>query len=396
MAPLFQRPENALKRSEELLAVGQSAAALQTLTNALMNKKAASSGTDVVWTVIKKVIELAVEQRKSTVLRESLQLFRNMTQNTNIELIEKAVGYTLQLAEEKVKLARKTADKIALEAIEDLEEMETPESMLLSVVSAEQSKDRTDRAVVTPWLKFLWENFRNMVDLLKNNLKLEKLYQDISRQAIQFCLEYQRKAEYQKLSEMLRTHLQFAVKGPQQQHKVNLNDADTIQRFMDTRFYQLKVATDMELWQESFKVIEDIHNLIVQTRRTVKVAALADYYDKLARNTGKDSWCGGVATGSRQCAFEYTFGANCSSPARTVIIEDSSIQSNKEAYIIVAFADTTNQSIIDQKSGAAECVGERTCRAKTAVLFAGEAVPPIVDMQVACTNSARPCGPTCR
>jgi translation initiation factor 3 subunit A len=76
-----------------------------------------------------------------------------------------------------VTAAQAKADQITLDAIDDLEASETPESIMLSTVSGEQSKDRTDRAVVTPWLKFLWEAYRTVLDILRNNARLEILYQ---------------------------------------------------------------------------------------------------------------------------------------------------------------------------------------------------------------------------
>jgi translation initiation factor 3 subunit A len=81
------------------------------------------------------------------------------------------------LAESKVSEAQEKADKINIDNVEDLEATETPESIILSTVSGEVSKDRTDREVVTPWLKFLWEAYRTALDILRNNARIEVLYQ---------------------------------------------------------------------------------------------------------------------------------------------------------------------------------------------------------------------------
>src|SRR5579859_7683516 len=97
----------------------------------------------------------------------------------------------IELAEQKVTEAQAKADEVqagldqtsAAANIEDLEASETPESILLSTVSGEQSRDRTDRAIVTPWLKFLWETYRTVLDILKNNARLEVRYQKTATNA---------------------------------------------------------------------------------------------------------------------------------------------------------------------------------------------------------------------
>ncbi len=167
--------------------------------------------------------------------------------------------------------------------VEDLEASETPESILLSTVSGEQSRDRTDRAIVTPWLKFLWETYRTVLDIFKNNARLEVMYQTTAHQAFQFCSKYARKTEFRRLCELLRNHLQNAAKFSSQMHAINLSDPDTLQRHLDTRFQQLNVAVELELWQEAFRSVEDIHTLLSLSKRPAKNVMMANYFEKLTR-----------------------------------------------------------------------------------------------------------------
>ena len=54
-------------------------------------------------------------------------------------------------------------------------------SVLLSTVSGEDTQDRTDRIMLMPWVKFLWESFRNVLELLKNNRQLEAIYVHVAK-----------------------------------------------------------------------------------------------------------------------------------------------------------------------------------------------------------------------
>jgi translation initiation factor 3 subunit A len=195
------------------------------------------------------------------------------------------------LAEQKVTEAQAKADEVqstletstTTQSIDDLEATETPESILLSTVSGEVSRDRTDRAIVTPWLKFLWETYRTVLDIFKNNARLELMYQSTAHQAFQFCSKYARKTEFRRLCELLRNHLQNAAKFSSQMHAINLSDPDTLQRHLDTRFQQLNVAVELELWQEAFRSVEDIHTLLSLSKRPAKNVMMANYFEKLTR-----------------------------------------------------------------------------------------------------------------
>ncbi|KAF9581093.1 eukaryotic translation initiation factor 3 subunit A [Lunasporangiospora selenospora] len=281
MAP-FAKPESVLRRADELIAVGQNAAALEALHDVIVSKRSRSVALSSLEPIVLKFVELCVNLRKGKIAKEGLHQYKNISQNTSIATIELVIKKFISMSEEKVQEAQAKADQITLE-VDDLEATETPESILLSSVSGEQNKDRTDRAVVTPWLKFLWEAYRTVLDILRNNARLEALYQITAHQAFQFCLKYTRKTEFRRLCDLLRNHLQNVAKYAHQAHSINLNEPESLQRHLDTRFLQLNAAAELELWQEAFRSVEDIHNLMTMSKKMPKPFMMANYYEKLTK-----------------------------------------------------------------------------------------------------------------
>lgn len=288
--PPHQKPENVLKRAHELIGVGQAPAALTLLHEHITSKRSRNVPIASLEPVMLLLVELSVEQKKGKLTKDALYQYKNIAQNSNVGTIELVLKKFLELAAGKVTAAQQKADEVqtSIDAtgaagVDDLEATETPESIMLATVSGEQSKDRTDRAIVTPWLKFLWEAYRTVLDILRNNARLEILYQSTAMQAFDFCQKYARKTEFRRLCELLRNHVQTAAKYSQQMHAINLNDPDTLQRHLETRFQQLNVAVELELWQEAFRSVEDIHTLLNLSKRPPKNVMMANYYEKLTR-----------------------------------------------------------------------------------------------------------------
>ena len=60
---------------------------------------------------------------------------------------------------------------------------------LRTVRIVDPEKAQRDTVVLFPALKFLWEVYRAVLDILKSNLKLERLHHGAAVAALRFCAE---------------------------------------------------------------------------------------------------------------------------------------------------------------------------------------------------------------
>ena len=106
------------------------------------------------------------------------------------------------MAEQRTEKARQESAESAAE-VDDLDNLNTPEMIMLSAVSGEDAQDRSDRKILMPWVKFLWESYCQCLELLRTNLRVERLYHDIAQQAFRFCLKYQVSSPTQRHSNIV-------------------------------------------------------------------------------------------------------------------------------------------------------------------------------------------------
>ena len=199
--------------------------------------------------------------------------------------------HLLDLSEAKASAAKAKADKVALAAaarVSDLDQEESPESIMLSSMTEEGAKDRTNREVVVPWLKFLWENYRAILELIYKIPKLDKTYHKTCEKAFKFCLEYRRVMEFKRLCDILRSQLASLQKViPMSVIRNNRPQwewtAELLEYHLQTRFAQLEVATQLELWNEGYRTVEDIYSIIVSGKKNPKSKLMMTYYEKLAK-----------------------------------------------------------------------------------------------------------------
>lgn len=285
MARYTQRPENALKRANEFIEVGKPLRALDTLQEVFRNKRwnYAYSET-IIEPLMYKYLYLCVELKKSHIAKEGLFQYRNMFQLVNVNSLENVIRAYLRMAEEHTEAAQaQSSAAVAVLELDDLDNIATPESILMSAVCGEDAQDRSDRTILLPWVKFLWESYCQCLELLRINTHCEALYHDIARMAFNFCLKYNRKSEFRRLCDKLRKHLEDICKSTNNQNTgVSITKLETQQLCLETRLFQLDCAIQMELWQEAYKAIEDIHGLMALSKKTPVPKTMANYYQKLA------------------------------------------------------------------------------------------------------------------
>ncbi|GAB4848520.1 Eukaryotic translation initiation factor 3 subunit A [Ancistrocladus abbreviatus] len=277
----FAKPENALKRAEELINVGQKQDALQALHDIITSKRY-RAWQKTLERIMFKYVELCVDMRRGRFAKDGLIQYRIVCQQVNVNSLEEVIKHFMHLSTERAEMARNQAQALeeALD-VDDLEADKRPEDLMLSYVSGEKGKDRSDRELVTPWFKFLWETYRTVLEILRNNSKLESLYAMTAHRAFQFCKQYKRTTEFRRLCEIIRNHLANLNKYRDQRDRPDLSAPDSLQLYLDTRFEQLKTATELELWQEAFRSVEDIHGLMCMVKKTPKSSLMVIYHAKL-------------------------------------------------------------------------------------------------------------------
>lgn len=243
------KPETALRRAQELASISQPGAALSLLHEAL------SSRRHKTWSItyehiILFYLDLCLELGRTREAKDGLHQYRNLSQSQAPGSLESVIRHLVEKAESKCREARDAVESrggnpqgpppsssttssssavsaIALAAsggdvvkidgvevapIDDYDDVELyegmlPTSILLSTMSSDPLRAQRETAMLFPAIKFLWEIYRAVLDILKSNSKLERLYHACAVSALRFCGEYKRRVEFRRLCDMMRMHL---------------------------------------------------------------------------------------------------------------------------------------------------------------------------------------------
>ena len=315
----FHKPENALRRAQELQSISPAGdAAALTLLHDVLSHRRHKTWSPSYESVMLLYLDLCLKKNKFREAKDGLHQYRNVSQSQAPGSLEIVIKYLMEKAEEKCKNAKECAEEMALtsgdgevtveEDEDDVDDVNTHQSILLSTMSLDPEKTQRETAVVLPSLKFLWETYRAILDILRSNSKLEHLYHSAAIRALEFCKEYNRRMEFRRLCDMLRMHL-----GNLQKYGLVVNTTEdgavtkmnskvrgwegwtmeSIELHLQTRFIQLETATHLHLYTEGFRTVEDIYTILqissspsmMTSKKGVPVSPkaklMATYYEKL-------------------------------------------------------------------------------------------------------------------
>ena len=125
----FQNPENALKRAKEFIEVNKKNDALDTLHEVLRMRRHRQYQHDLHEPIITLYLSLCVELKKGHAAKEGLYQYKILTQNTDINSLEKVIRRFVQSAENRAEEASKEAksSKGDMANVDDLDMLYTPE-----------------------------------------------------------------------------------------------------------------------------------------------------------------------------------------------------------------------------------------------------------------------------
>mmetsp|Transcript_114761 Transcript_114761/g.180710 ORF Transcript_114761/g.180710 Transcript_114761/m.180710 type:complete len:1113 (+) Transcript_114761:62-3400(+) len=287
----FAKIEGALKAADNLVKVGSKFEALKALDDAIRHRKWKNNWTKTHEEIMLKHLALCVELKKMNYARDGLHQYKTTCQAVSIQSLEAVVRKFREAAEEKVNEAQKLGDAKA-EDIDDLDEHETPETIMLRAIQGSQQAVATGPVAQTDvhvHFKFLWETYKAVLDVVKSHPRLEEVYHDTVQKACEFLRENKRPIEFKRLSDTVKRNWEDLAKPKSNsQNQVNPNNTNTIVLTLDTRFTQLRVASELDLWREAYSTAERVCDLLnALTAHKVKgypkPKQRSSYYEYLAK-----------------------------------------------------------------------------------------------------------------
>lgn len=217
-------------------------------------------------------------------IREGLTHYRYMSQASNINSLELILIYYRDKMEAlfNEKLSRYSEGKLI--ETEDIDNEDSPESLFLLSIDL---KSKSERDEIKSFMKNLWDAYKTIIEIVRTNNKLEEILMSTAEKIFAFCEKFKRKIEFKRFSESIRyyvfklmsTHSDY-LRNP---FAVDITENETNDCYLNIFSLQMISALNLKLWQEAFKICEDMNAIIKVRKTSLKPKFLSNYFENLAK-----------------------------------------------------------------------------------------------------------------
>eukprot|EP00825_Cyclidium_porcatum_P050917 TRINITY_DN91_c0_g2_i7.p1 TRINITY_DN91_c0_g2~~TRINITY_DN91_c0_g2_i7.p1 ORF type:complete len:961 (-),score=236.17 TRINITY_DN91_c0_g2_i7:217-3099(-) len=209
-----------------------------------------------------KYIDLSCELNRQNEIKDTLVGYRNLTQATNFDSLKQVLDTYLKIMQSKfmnkISLLQLDSKEIQ-DTIKDIDQEEQSEDILFINFSDENKAKKNE---IKSLMKQLWDTYKCIFETVKTNKMLFKFQIEIIEKAVQFCKEYKRINELKRFIDTCKKNLSELIK-PNLKYKtivsyIDFQQVDINEAFIESRFKIYGILKEMQLYQECFKVLEDI------------------------------------------------------------------------------------------------------------------------------------------
>eukprot|EP01064_Diplonema_japonicum_P015821 TRINITY_DN2374_c0_g3_i1.p1 TRINITY_DN2374_c0_g3~~TRINITY_DN2374_c0_g3_i1.p1 ORF type:complete len:922 (+),score=362.79 TRINITY_DN2374_c0_g3_i1:39-2804(+) len=282
------KPGQAIGKATEYIKLDKKHLALKELKDVFKNKSK-KSWTEDHEKAMFLLVETSISMRKN--LRDDLQSYRYFTRDVQTRpTLMNVLNYAVGEAEEQINKAE-NREKDETEVVVD---DESPESLIMKAVCGDETKDRINREVLTPWVRYLSECYRNALDCCLKNPDHEDTFHKLATKAFSFARRHKQKIAFKNnFCRLVREHwinMTLLSSTAQQERRV-LVSAQQKEPSPNNKFNlmvtalldQLDVAVSFDNWQEAYKAIEEIASRFEYFKVKPTPEIMIPYYTQLAQ-----------------------------------------------------------------------------------------------------------------
>lgn len=236
------------------------------------------------------MIDVCVDNMTIQYLKEDVGHFRNVCQHTNMGLLENVLKRLKERTDELIRSTEQTEggeeklkqllsgagdsqqQGVSAFLSGDLAEINPDELILMANCSFELIEVKQDLMLK---VSFFIDVCKIILDTLRQNSKMLEFYNRTAQGIFDFCSKYNFRIEYTRVSETLHSHFNQILK--QSKHPellvaskipfpVRLEEEDALQKVLELRYQQLKIALKMRVWSDAFRTTENIYQLINRSK----------------------------------------------------------------------------------------------------------------------------------